>query len=327
MRFGMLMPHFGAHASRTSIVELSRRAEDLGFDSLWVRDHLIWKPHGIDGDDRTFVEPFVALAAAAAVTHRIELGTAVTIPVRWPMKLAQDFAALSFVAEGRVSAGIGLGANPAEFAAAGFRAEDREAIFTESVEIVRQAWTGPVQYQGAQFQIDGVEIWPKPVKPIPLLYGGATPAGTRRAVRHTDGWYCGRVPMATLDKRLELIASMPEAAGRHIRKVIQPLTMIDRSREAARRRIPVAQIAASSEGAKFWVRPPSGGFETAEDLEGLLLWGSPPDVVDQLRAFHRRGIDDIVFDLRLQFDEYAAVLEIIGRQILPAVRALDTTTD
>lgn len=320
MRFGTLMPHFGAYASRASIVDFSRRTEELGFDSLWVRDHLIWKPHGIDGTDRTFVEPFVALGAAAAVTERIELGTGVTIPVRWPMKLAQDFAALSFIAGGRVAAGIGLGANPAEFAAAGFSADDREAIFTETVEIVQQAWQGPVLHSGQRFHIDDVEIWPKPVKPIPLLYGGATPAGTRRAVRYTDGWYCGRLPMATLDKRLELIASMPEAQGRHIRKVIQPLTMIDRDRETARRRIPVANVAASSEGAKFWVPPPSGGFKTAEDLEGLVLWGSPEDIVGQLQAFQERGIDDIIFDLRLQFEEYASVLETIGTKILPAAR-------
>lgn len=320
MRFGVLLPHFGKFASRNSILNIARRAEQLGFDSLWVRDHLIWKPHGIDGTDRTFVEPFVTLAAAGAVTERIELGTAVTIPLRWPLKLAQDFAALDFLAPGRIAAGIGLGANPAEFAAAGFRAEDREAIFVESVDIMRQAWTGSVDYGGERFTIEGVEIWPKPSAPIPILYGGSTPAGTRRAIRYTDGWFCGRLPLTTLDKRLELIAGMPEAEGRHIRKVIQPLVMIDHDREAARARVPVAAIAESSEGSKFWVKPTSGAFSTAEDLEGLLLWGTAEDIATQAMAFASRGIDDLVFDLRLQFEEFDSALDRIGHDVLPRIR-------
>ena len=325
MRFGTLIPHFGQYASRDSIIRLAARAEESGFDSLWARDHLIWKPHGIDGTDRTFVEPFVTLAAAAAVTSHVELGTAVTIPVRWPLKLAQEFANLSFVAGGRVTAGIGLGANPAEFAAAGFRPEDREAIFAESVDILRQAWAGPVHYAGEVFRIDGVELWPKPLNEIAIMYGRTTPAGARRAVRYTDGWFCGRLPMATLDNRLELIASMPEAQGRHIRTSIQPLVMIDRTREAARRRIPVAAVAQSSEGAKFWVPPPSGGFERAEDLEGLVLWGTAEDIVEQALQFEERGIDDLIFDLRLQFEEFEWALDHLGEHVLPVLRSAATT--
>ena len=320
MRFGTLIPHFGEFASRDAVVGLSRKAEELGYDSLWVRDHLVWQPHGMEGNDRTFVDPFVALAAAAAVTERIQLGTAVTIPVRWPLKLAQNFASLSFVSGGRVVAGIGLGAKPEEFAAAGLDAEQREAIFQETVAILRQAWTGEVNHDGDVFQIHEIELFPKPIADIPILYGGTTPAGVRRAVRYADGWYCGRLPMATLDRRLAQILEMPEAAGRDIPKVIQPLVVIARDREDARRRIPVEEVAHSSEGSRFWVRPASGDFETLEDLRGLVVWGTPGDVADQIQEFAARGIDDFVFDFRLQYDEYPAALELVGREVLPRVR-------
>ena len=174
MRFGVLIPHFGEYASMENIIEASRRIEEMGFDSVWVRDHIIWKPHGMEGTNITFVEPFITLAAVGAVTKRIELGTAVLIPIRWPLKVAQNFASLSFLTGGRVVAGIGLGSNPAEFAAAGFRIEDKEDILRETTEIVRLVWnSNGVSYRGKVFSFEDISIEPKPVRPVPLVYGGA----------------------------------------------------------------------------------------------------------------------------------------------------------
>jgi probable F420-dependent oxidoreductase len=320
MRIGTLMPHFGAHASRDAIVRLSARAEEIGLESLWARDHLIWKPHPMEGTDRAFIDPFVALSAAAAVTEHVTLGTAVAIPTRWPLKLAQEYASLSFISGGRVAAGIGLGFNPREFGAVGLDAARREQILDESVQLLRSAWRGgPVDFAGEIFTADGVELSPTPVQPIPILYGGTTPAGVRRGVRLTDGLYFGRLPFATLDRRL---AQMREASeGRAMYSVVQPLVVLDSSREAAEARIPVTEITHSSEGAKFWVKPPSGEFKTADDLAGLVVHGSPDDIVAQILEFADREVDEFVFDLRLQFDEYEHVLEVIGSEVLPAVRS------
>ncbi|MBI3063555.1 MAG: LLM class flavin-dependent oxidoreductase, partial [Deltaproteobacteria bacterium] len=118
MKFGVLLPHFGKEASPSRLIDGSRMCEELGFESVWVRDHLLWHPHGMEKAGLKFVEPLITLAAIAAVTKKMILGTAVLIPVRWPLKLSQDLASLSYMAGGRVIAGIGLGSTPAELTAA-----------------------------------------------------------------------------------------------------------------------------------------------------------------------------------------------------------------
>jgi alkanesulfonate monooxygenase SsuD/methylene tetrahydromethanopterin reductase-like flavin-dependent oxidoreductase (luciferase family) len=125
MTYGVLVPHFGEHASPERIIGSSKLAEEIGFEAVWVRDHLLWKPHGMEGTNRTFIEPLAALNSIGAVTERIHLGTAVLIPLRWPLKLAQDLAAMSYLHGPRVIAGLGMGSNHAELAAAGFNREQR----------------------------------------------------------------------------------------------------------------------------------------------------------------------------------------------------------
>ena len=90
MQFGVLLPHFGKEASPSRIIDGSRMCEELGFHSVWVRDHLIWHPHGMEKSGLKFVEPIVTLSAVAAVTKKIILGIAVLVPVRWPLKVSQD---------------------------------------------------------------------------------------------------------------------------------------------------------------------------------------------------------------------------------------------
>src|SRR5207249_4399226 len=75
-RFGLLVPHFGLEADQDLLVDGARLAESLGFDSLWVRGHLVFHPHGMEGTDRTFVEPFITLTYLAGVTDKIGLGAA-----------------------------------------------------------------------------------------------------------------------------------------------------------------------------------------------------------------------------------------------------------
>ena len=147
MNYGVLVPHYGKYCTAERLMSGAKRIEELGFDSLWVRDHLIWKPHGMEGTDQTFLDPFITLAAMAGVTKKIALGTAVLIPVRWPLKVAQNFSSLSFLSERLIHAGFGIGSNPQELAAAGFDVKNREAIFIETLEICHQVWdTGTVEF-------------------------------------------------------------------------------------------------------------------------------------------------------------------------------------
>lgn len=322
MTFGVLIPHFGAHATKERVIDGSARVEALGFDAVWVRDHLLWTPHAHEGTDITFVEPLAALAAIAGVTDRIYLGTAVLIPLRWPLKLAQDLAALSWLSDGRVIAGLGTGHKHAELAAVGLDAEARREILTETVEVVRRIWTeDEVTHIGPRFSFENVRIEPKPVRPIPLWYGGTTRLSVRTAVAAYEGWMPGGTPIDTLDDRLALLRELSEAAGRRLTISIVPRLKIDADRKRARSGIDIQALSTASEGAKRWLTPKSGGFETIDDLRGILVVGEPDEVVEQVLELAQREIDHFVFDLRGQFDRYEESLDLLAERVLPTLRA------
>lgn len=318
MKFGALLPHFGEHASVERLLDGAQRLEALGFHSVWVRDHLVWTPHEMEGTDQTFVEPLLTLASVGAVTERLVLGTAVLIPLRWPLKVAQNLASLSWLTGGRVMGGFGLGGNPVEFSAAGLDPDHREAIFQETLEICREVWErDEVSYRGEVFSFQDVTIRPKPMSTIPLLYGGSTRASVRRAVAHTEGWLPGRIPLATLDDRLELLEELSTQAGKSLLRGIIPLVRIAEDRELARKGINVDALATSSHGATHWIKPPSGEFRTIEDLEGLLIAGDPDDCRRELQKLVAREIDLVVLDFRLDFGRYMEQVELFASEVMP----------
>jgi probable F420-dependent oxidoreductase len=321
--FGVMMPHFGAQASRERVIDGSALVERLGFDAVWVRDHLLWTPHGHETGNLTFIEPMLALAAVAAVTRRIYLGTAVLIPVRAPLKLAQELATLSYLSEGRVVAGLGAGHFHDELVAAGMDPDRGQDILAETTEIVRAVWGNEIaKYAGDLFSFDSVRMEPKPAAPLPLWYGGTTQAAIRRVVARFDGWIPGGLPHATMDARLRYLADRCAEAGRPMPVVGNILgTYISRNRAEAVARVDVKSLSTASEGSKFWVKPASGSFDTLQDLRGMLAVGEPGDVVEQVVELAQRPIDHIVFDLRHQFETYEESLELIASAVLPAVRA------
>lgn len=323
MRLGNLIPHFGTLATRDSIVRLSTRSEQLGFESLWARDHLIWSPHGMEGTDKTFVDAFVTLSAVSAATKDIVLGTGVVIPIRWPLKLAQNFASLARLNNGRVIAGIGLGYSAKEFAGAGLDVEQREEILEETIAILKEAWShGHVDFHGEVFTVDKVDLLPTPPEPIPVVYGGNTPKAVRRAMDHTDGWHPGRLPLRTLEARLQYMKEYGgEERAAQMYTIIQPLVVIADSREAAEALVPIHEVGQSSGGSDFWLKPESGSFESVKDLAGLVVCGTPDDIVEEIMVLHDLGIDEFVFDLRLQFDQFEEALERIGAEVIPQLKA------
>lgn len=326
MKIGILVPHYGEHASRDRILEGSQLVEDQGFDSVWVRDHLIWKPHGMEGTDRTFVDAFVTLAAIAGATRNLELGTAVIIPIRWPLKVAQNVASLSYVSGRRVHVGFGLGSNKQELLAAGFDVEDREQIFVETVSICKQAWSsGHVDWHGDRFDVEDVEIAPTPTDDVVTWYGGTTQASVRRALRHCEGWLPGRLPFATLDRRLDYLRRQSDEEGKQIKVGTIPLVFLADSRREAASSIDIDALAHSSEGSQHWVKPASGDFRTIDDLDGLLMAGSPDDLVAAIGEFARRGVDELVLDCRLQFQRYEEIIGVLGATVLEKVRKAEGT--
>ena len=318
MKFGVLVPHFGQWTSRETLVGNAPLIEQMGFHSLWVRDHLVWKPHGMEGSDRTFLEPLLTLAALSSVTTRMLLGTAVLIPLRWPLKLAQNLATLSYLSDGRVMAGMGLGSNEAEFAAAGLDKDSRIPILRDTVEICRRVWEEDnVSYQGEFFEVKDFTLRPKPSAPIPFLYGGSTRAAVRRAVTLMDGWIPGRIPIDTLKDRLVYLHNLAEESQKEILLGTIPLVLADPDRRRARDSIDVGALGVSSAGARHWVTPASGGFNTVDDLEGLLVAGDRSDCLRAMETFADLGLELVILDVRLGFNNYMQQLEWLAEWLLP----------
>ena len=318
MKFGVLVPHFGRWASRETLVDNAPIIEEMGFDSLWVRDHLVWEPHGMEGNDRTFLEPLLTLAALSSVTTRMMLGTAVLIPLRWPLKLAQNLATLSYLSEGRVMVGMGLGSNEAEFAAAGLDKDRRIPILQDTVAICHRVWTEDnVSFQGEVFEVENFTLRPKPAAPIPFLYGGSTRAAARRAVTLMDGWIPGRIPIDTLKDRLIYLDRLSQEHGKKILLGTIPLVIADPDRQRARDSIDVNALGVSSAGARHWVTPASGGFNTVDDLEGLLVVGNRSDCLRSIETFANLGLELVILDVRLRYGQYMQQLEWLADWLLP----------
>jgi alkanesulfonate monooxygenase SsuD/methylene tetrahydromethanopterin reductase-like flavin-dependent oxidoreductase (luciferase family) len=188
-------------------------------------------------------------------------------------------------------------------------------------QIVRRAWVDDdLSFHGDFFSFENVTLSPKPAAPIPIWYGGTTRASVRAAVELCDAWMPGRIPLATLDDRLQLLSEMELERGQRLTRSIIPLVKIDTDRRRARRGIDVDALAGSSEASKTWIQPP-GGFQTIEDLRGIAVVGEPDEVVEQVVEIAGHGIDHFVFDLRMQFDRYQETLDLLAEHVLPALKA------
>ena len=325
LKFGLLLPHFSEHASVEKCLEGARRAEAYGFDTVWVRDHLVFKPHPSDGGDNSHVESLLLLSAVAAVTCKISLGTAMTICHRHPIHLAQSFAGLSAISGGRTILGMGLGGFPHEFAAAGRPSSlpERAKLAEINLDICRRLWAGEkLTHRSEYFAFENVALKPVPVQPIPIFIGGSTPAACRRAVASGDGWMPARINLPTFASRVEYLHALCQQAQKPmVRTAVMPFTTIGKNQDAALSGIDVKSLIDDAYNFSMWVKPPSGKFETLADIHGVILAGSPADIARESRAYEQAGADHIVYDLRLRFADWHEQIDLLGNEVLPALRA------
>ena len=322
-RFGLLVPHFGLEADQDLLIEGARLAERSGFDSLWVRDHLVFHPHGMEGTDRTFIEPFITLTYLAGKTERIGLGAATIIPFRHPINMAYSVASMSWITRRRFDLGIGAGTFDHEFAVIGQADEDRVAMMKEQVLIARRLWSGEtIEWSSDRYKFDDVDLKPQPLYPVPVWWGGATPAAARLAVDFCEGWLPGRITFPTYKARVNKIREMTAEQGKPmIMTGAVPVTSIDESFEAATKRVNVPGLIKNANAQTFWLKPKSGEFTKIEELDGSILMGSPDDIVKGVQRYQELGCDLLIFDLRMRFPDYLQQIEILATEVLPRVQA------
>ena len=324
MSFGLLVPHFGEHANRRALLDGAVLAESFGFDSLWVRDHLVFEPHAeMEAANIVFFEALTTLSAIGAVTENISLGTGSLVPFRHPVHLAISIATMTRLLGERIILGFGAGTFDHEFELVGMGVLDRVELVRSNAEILRRLFTEDgVTYSDGVYSFEDISIDPKPHEPIPFWYCGATPRSARLAAEYADGWMPGRTTLLTIEKRVETMRELTAANGRAMPTVaVIPPTSIGESHEIAFDGLNIDGLLAwANKRGKWWVKPTSGEFATVEDIEGSLIAGNPDEVIEQVKRFQEAGVEHLVFDLRLTYERWFSSIELLGRHVLPAFR-------
>ena len=230
MDIGLFVPLGNGNASAEIVRSLGREAENRGFESIWVPEHVVLfddyesrYPYAADGrfpggGDTGLLEPLTALTYLAAVTNRIRLGSGIClVPQRNPVYTAKQVVDLDCLSGGRVDFGIGVGWLREEFEAVAVPFARRGARTDEYLQVMRSLWTDEVSsFEGEHYTLPACRMYPKPVQqPHPPIHvGGESAAAMRRAARHGDGWYSfNRLP-DELDGPLERLDAMLAGEGR-----------------------------------------------------------------------------------------------------------------
>ena len=326
-RFGLSLPNRGVLFGATTVDELialSEQAEASGaFESVWVGDSLFAKPR---------LESLVLLGAIASRTRRVRLGTCClsTFPLRDPIFLAAQWAALDQVSHGRMVLGACIGGSlprekaEAEFAAFGVKLGDRAPRLEEGMTILRRLWTEDhVTHEGRFWQFRDLTLEPKPIqRPCPPIWIATNPKPELtkshvmdRAIRRVgligDGWMTDNTPVARFRERWSLIRQVAREAGRstdHMESALHLMVNINDD-----------QSAAFEEAVKFLHTYYSPAM-TREYIDAWLACGPPSAVLDKIGAYVAAGCTTPI--LRFASWDQRGQLERALADVMPSAMTL-----
>lgn len=350
MKFGMLhlFESPRGRSEREMVHEqiaLMEAAEDFGFDSVWPAEHHFTE-YGF------CASPALSLAAIARRTRRIRLGTGVVVlPFHNPVRVAEDFAMLDLLSDGRVDLGVGRGYQPVEFQGFGVDQSRSREIFDESLEIIRRAWTEErFSFEGRHFRFRDVGVRPRPFqRPHPPIWLAALSDETfEKAGRMGLNLLCSPIFGGSLPAARERIAGYRDSLARHghdpSRHEVGALVMVyvARTQEEARRDFAEPVIWYFRTFGRY-VAPKLGqpavpGYEwytQIRDLASVVEWeqllehgavvcGEPDFVAERIREIRDGiGIDHLLCWTRLgglAEDKVAAHMELMRDEVMPALR-------
>ncbi|MEX0786139.1 MAG: LLM class F420-dependent oxidoreductase, partial [Dehalococcoidia bacterium] len=230
MKVGLSTPLVNPFATPEYIRTLGTAAEDRGFHSIWVPEHVVLfdsyesvYPYADTGKipigpESGVLDPFVVLSNLAAVTSRIRLGTGICLlPQRNPVYTAKEAATVDWLSNGRLDLGIGVGWLREEFEALHVPFERRGERCDAYIEVMRALWCDEVsQYESEFYSLPPTRQYPKPVQQphVPVHIGGHSNAALRRVAEHGQGWYAFNQSPEEMRERLAKLDQLLEARGR-----------------------------------------------------------------------------------------------------------------
>lgn len=334
IQFGVRVPNSGPLATKENIVTAAKEAERMGFDSVWVHDHVVWSSemhrHHIssgateairEDQEANFFESLTTLAYLAAETKSIKLGVAcLVMPCRNPIYAAKQTATLDWLCNGRLIVGVGLGSKATreskEFEVFGVPLKPRGRRADEYIEAMKVVWEQPLaSYQGKYISFKDAEIFPKPVqKPHPPVWvGGWMDLAAVRAGKYGEGWIPGWLSPKEMERGCEILDKTARERGRDPDKItiaVEKLAAIGRIRDDA------LNLALPT------IRESSNSYERDVDNVQFALdrhiIGSVADVRRRVDEFIEAGVEH--FELKIIYPSMKSLFEqmaLWSKEIIP----------
>jgi probable F420-dependent oxidoreductase len=306
--FGLAMRNFTTWPELPdlqALITYARRAEELGFDSVWVWDHIFL---GVD-PPFPIIDSLTLLTAVAARTSRIALGTGVLVlPLRNPVVLAKELASLDLIAGGRLRLGLASGWYRREFDAVGVPFQERGRIMDRNLEILRRLWTeDQVNGEYPPHLLRGSNLSPKPARLPPMLVGGYVDRVLKRAALN-GGWLTYFYTPASFAQSWSKVCGFAEAAGK------DPAALLN----ANQLPIYVGASRAAVEGEMLeWLGQEWDYAAWSQSTKDAAIIGTVDDCVAQLRAQLAAGVQKLIF---IPFRYRPDQVEIVAREIIPRLR-------
>lgn len=286
MKFGLCLP-IRRDTSVEFNIELAKEAEALGFDSIWVSDHVVVPDGQVGRFSSVFYDPFVLLTAIASETESLKLGTSlIIVPYRNPIVVAKMISTLDVLSEGRVVFGVGPGWLIEEFEALGVNYKDRGKITNEYLKAIIELWEkdDPL-FEGEYVNFSEIKFFPKPFKNrIPEIWvGGNSSKAISRAVELGSGWQPTWINPVNMTKAIENLKKVAEESNKDI----------SRFTYSVRNRIKISKER-NENSSKIVDNEPS-----------FLFKGTMDQILKDIEAFGQGGVDYVVFDPEAESDSEA----------------------
>jgi len=295
MKFGVMVPHWGESSSPEAILKVAQEAETLGFDSLWLGDH-VSVPLADDTAARDrFYEMVTTLGYLVGVTSRIKLGTGVMIlPYRHPVFVASAVATAHELSGGRIIFGGASGWMKLEFSALGVPFKARGARTDEYIEVIKHLWTNPrpQSFHGSYVDFDNIKFSPElyPGEIPPMWIGGNSRAAASRAVDMGDAWFPLHLSVGNFERRLAYLFELCEQRGR--------------------------------EGSPLVAMGSSIDFSPADGVAQAGFQGAVPEVFELIGCYRDLGLDYLILDFpRQSLEKFIESLAQFAEQVIPAFRS------
>jgi probable F420-dependent oxidoreductase len=313
VKFGIAMRNFTAFPElpdARALIEYGVKMEELGFESLWVWDHILLgvEPHF------PIIESLSLLTAVAARTESIKLGTGVLVlPLRNPLVLAKQLSSIDQISQGRLIVGMASGWYKREFDAVGVPFEKRGNIMDQNIEIMTRLWTEDmVRAEYGQYNLRNSVMFPKPVqKPRPLvLIGGYVDRVLKRAGQKGDGWLTYFYTPESFTKSWKKVLRFAEEAGR------------DPSALESTNQLPimVGSSRAVVEGPmNEWLNTEWDYADWSDSTANSAIMGTVDECVEKLQAHIDTGVNRLIF---VPYKYEMEQVDILAKEIVPRLKGL-----